>query len=118
MRVSVYLSQLGKLGLKPTPLTVRPESTVTVRRLVQELLVNPLFHVRRARGHPTTRLDAAREKTYPGLAWLGQTVGGASSVYAVYAMSSLDTGSPLRHRTQNMLFMLFMQYARSTLVPP
>ena len=39
------------------------------------------------------------------------------AVYAVYAISSLDTGSPLRHRTQHAtpsehpgrLFMLFMQ---------
>ena len=49
-------------------------------------------------------------------------------VYAVYAISSLDTGSPLRLRTRQRrrdtprscraLFMLFMQLARSTLVPP
>ena len=56
LSVSLFLSQLlGELGLKPTPLTVRPESTVTVRRLVQELLVTPRFFTSclRARGHPT-----------------------------------------------------------------
>ena len=69
------------------------------------------------RNVPGTRSEARRSERSVTL-----------SVYAVYALSSLDTRSPLRLRSRIavgahhfmlfMLFMLFMQLARSTLDDP